>query len=195
MEREFANAVTQRPPKVLGAQLLPLRIGHKLLLERIACPVLCGGTFTLQDLMAAVLICSRSFADANKLHRERLLPLKIWLWSRRFAGFDIAKEILAFRNYIEAGCSCPELKVDASDGRNSGAPYTLRLVQFCREKLGMTDAQAWEFPLARANWEWATWWEGEGSLKIKNEAERELEGMFARMRAEDAAKEAQHGSV
>ena len=194
MEREFSIAVTQRPPKVLGVQLLPLCIGHKLLLDRIACPVVSGGTFTLQDLMGAVLVCSRSFEDANKLHRERLLPLKIWLWSRRFAGFDIAREILAFRNYIEAGCSCPELKADASEGRGAGAPYTLRLVQFCREKLGMTDAQAWDFPLARANWEWATGWEGEGSLKIKNQSEMDLEKAFAKMQAEDALKES-HGSI
>ncbi len=89
----------------------------------------------------------------------------------------------------------PKIK-PGNGGRAPGGPWLLRLAQFLQFQLGKSESVAWNYPYGLAKFEWATYWETEGSMKIYNPEElafeRYCEEQDALEAAEIAQKEAAH---
>ena len=179
-EPALARAALPAPTVCLGMLLRPYSLGHELWLIRESNAALRGA---VEGLPAAVLICSQTWTELESMRRDWLLPLKLALWKRRTRRADLQKELCKFATYRTEGLlEFPLSEVsrpDCGTQRLSGAPFILRLQQWLMLHLRLTEAQAWDYPAGLATMRWATHYEAEGSLQIRNAHEIEFDHFVA----------------
>ena len=170
------RAANPAPYRILGLVLKPYSIGHALLLEEeshtnLPMPV---------ALAAAVWICANSWAENRRMRLSLWsnIKLDIWSWRCRRGRFDFKAEHEAFRRYVRDGSlhfPISEITIVGGelggDPRPSGAPFLLSLQQFIMMKAGKSEEEAWDYPFGLAKMRMAVYYENEGSLAIKSEAE------------------------
>jgi len=171
-EAALSSAALPAPTLVLGLLLEPYSLGHELFLIRENNPILTGERLpTMPDLAGAALICCQGYEANRRMYRDRLLPLKLWLWRLRNRRAQFLPELACFRGYMAAGRQemplSPMVKKQG-DGRAPGAPFLLRIHQFLTTKLGLTQEAAWDFPYGFAVMQWEAFYESEGGLNIQN---------------------------
>ena len=157
-DRDFAEAVLPDRWKAAGLRLAPFAVGHKLLLHRIGSPFATGeGTVGAAELMDAVWICSRPYAEGvSSIGRGPGLRWKLWsaLTAVRLSNPEIFKrECAAFTAYIEAAHKRPaKVRTDSEAGTTS-APFVMLLVRDLMNHHGYSFAELMEMPLRRAVFE------------------------------------------
>lgn len=184
-EATFAQAALPAPTICLGLPLRPYSLGHELYLIREF-----DGEPSLDDLPAAVLICCQTWAE---LHRpDWLLRLKLAIWRRRIARMDLEIEFAVFELYRLCGSRHLPVSKILRPGRviqrEPGAPYLLQLHQLLVTRFRKSECEAWDYPYGLAKMQWQAWWESEGGMEIKNEAEAKHEQVVAEMELEDLRK-------
>lgn len=159
---ELTNPIEKHT--LLGFELKPLTIGHCLLLEQFECiPVKDS-----DDLVTAVLICSRDHDEFMPLLDDAWLKWKLRLWHWRLGKVDWLEKILAFGDYFESQ-SKPPLTVSLQDGKSledSGTPFMLHLKTYLTARCGYSQAEVLRTPLGLALWDYYAHAELEGNLKI-----------------------------
>ena len=172
METLWASQSFQRERVVLRLRLRPYACGHEVNLCQIQSPFVLGGDCTFHDLCTAVLLCSHTFEEGQKLIRnpyKAILMSRVWGWlmralarhpdSKRKSDKPLGPEMFhgelrKFQGYIYDGTWAPEThKVIGGYAatRTLIAPRVYRLVPFLCASLGLTESQAMNFPMARAN--------------------------------------------
>lgn len=147
MQGAFIQALTYRPPTVLGRQLMFFSSWHGLLLEAAASSFIVGGAPGTEDLIFGVWICSHSFADGYAIAAD---ARAIKAWGKSCNSLNFAAAMLAFTDYIAASFTLPKYWSDSS-GDGCKAPYFWHAATFARVKLHLTEQQAWDYPLARTS--------------------------------------------
>ena len=208
-----------RPHVVLRLKLRPLSAGHEILLSSINSPFAIGGPLETKDLLTAVLICAAKFRDAVKLLRSpRRAKLFTSLWRLCFLFRPTSKlsverstlnvppppkqsadtpdwpaELEAFNAYLLAGRWAPPTAQRHGAGwssRELKAPRPWRLVHFLCSHMGLSEAEALDFPLARAAAYFATHADLEGSMDLQGgQNENALLEHLANLEARAAAGE------
>lgn len=180
MEREWALAAFPLERSVLKLRLRPYSCGHEILLARLASPFVVGGSVTLSDLRIAVLICSQSFSDGFKLiHQPNIVRLFLAAWRLilMISRVDQTKELDRFLEYLKAGRWFPETyDMSRSPGwaiRRLKAPRVYRLIPLLCSELGLTEAEALDVPMARANAYAAAKSDRDGSIDLKGGEEED----------------------
>ena len=172
---------------VLGHRLRPLCIGHATLLEALESPFATwqkepSGKVTVFDVLAAVEVCRRPWAEAHRLVTSHAWQwLMIWRhfrWGLWWYNDTIAQLVLSEKagqifEYVSHWTQGPECNSKAS-GRQAGAPYLRRLVTFLMAYLHLSEEAAMAMPLSEATWHFATYWETSGSIEIGNNSDRDL---------------------
>lgn len=169
----LARAALPAPVVCAGMLLREYSIGHELLL------ICNGSTFWtanapgLSDLVAAVLVCSQSWLENQRMHCDPLLRFKMWLWRRRIRGLNLPAEIEKFTTYRAEGSLELPVQEILRSGRSEpprmpGAPFLLRLQQWLMLTFRLSDSAAWDYPLGLAVMRWETFWEQERGLDVYN---------------------------
>lgn len=156
-EREWAEAAFPPDVTVLKLRLRPYSCGHELTLSQAGSPFLTGAREpTFLDLMLAVLVCSQTFAEGRKILQQRSgggMAVSLWgLLARRTR--DKFAEETKFIDYLTRGTWSPPTAKTIGRGisyRELKAPRVWRLVPFLCRHAGLSEAQAWDYPVARAN--------------------------------------------
>jgi hypothetical protein len=155
MEREWALSAFPHEASVLKLKLRPYSCGHEILLCQIGSPFAVEGDMDWFDLFLAVLICTQGFEDGRKLIASpRKVRFFCKLWKLALSGCSLQAELAAFTQYLTDGRWSPptnELKGDGWTSRSLKAPRVYRLIPMLCSQLGLTEAQALDFPMARAN--------------------------------------------
>lgn len=158
--------------RCLGVRLLPLRVGHVLLLRRLRSPFL-GDSATppdAADIALAIAICTRPVRDAVRLVGTWSLPLRIaWLGFR--AGLRRNQAALQLAAYLLEGMRGPRFWHSARGGKAMRTPYWLAVLTTLRRDLGLGADEALETPAARALWECAAIWEANDAAELVSDAE------------------------
>jgi hypothetical protein len=158
MQGAFVQALTYRPPSVLGRQLRPFSAWHGLVLDAAGNAFVGGGIPGLEDTVFAAWVCSLGFADGIEAFTDQRRVSK---WGRRYGPESVARAVPVLRDHILAGVRCPEYWQDGS-GKPLRAPYWWHLATFARVQLGMSEAAAWDAPVSRLACYRACAAEGEG---------------------------------
>lgn len=182
-EREWAFAAFPEETTVLRLRLRPYSCGHEISLCQAQSPFLLGGREpTLPDLMLAALICSQTFAEGQKLLRDPKgggWQVSLWKWLATRNRNQFAEE-LKFTDYLNAGTWSPATVRNREPGmvyRELKAPRTWRLIPFLCRNLGLTEAEALDFPIARANAYFAAEADREGTIDLaSSEGDNTTEG-------------------
>jgi hypothetical protein len=181
----------------LGLLLRPYSLGHELRLARLGNPLgeltkkaaLSLGEFeTRPILVEAVLICSQSWDECNKMPWDPFLRFKLALWRHRVRKLlkfsTLTSQLSTFITYRDDGAlefTLSEMPDGPGRGeaRIAGCPAVLRLQQFLMIQFGLSEAQAWDYPLGLAKCRWACFMEQEGAVRIYNQAEASLDAYAA----------------
>jgi hypothetical protein len=151
MRADFYDALLAEPATVLGRRLRPLCVGHVALLEAIESPVISGKPCYLADLLIAVGICERTFAEGREwlgtLNSQARFFKK---WGKKVSPLSYQEAMRLFDDYLASGHKTPPLKHESA--MPSKFPNTLCLVAGLMRYCRFTEDQAWNTPFALASW-------------------------------------------
>lgn len=188
-DTQYADALRQSPALVFKLWLLPysLRMEGLMLAERNAFLNESPIDFDLLPLEKRIYNLDRATQICSNAHLKNLQSLRAWCLKKARGTFtteDLAAEITAFWNYLNASRCAPRLsrrriKVGEDPGRPFGAPLLAQLHQFV---LTLPEIQkivspqemvnaAWDYPFGAAVWRYFTKLETDGAVQIENEDE------------------------
>lgn len=173
MDRVYVDAFSLRAPCVLGRQLLPLSLGHVLLLHGIASPFVGQRDRGAGDLARAVWICSR---PASETRRAALDPKAIArdtkAWVKAAGKLDMVEQLATFEEYMAAFCKVPE-RWESGDLKpvKVGWPYAIAVA--IRPLFGSMD-EAFDQPVNHACCLKASMDALGGDTTLMSEDEREI---------------------
>ncbi len=201
-ETLLAQAALPAQTSCLGKTLLPFSIGHLLWLYREDNPLLKPTiearsllSDTPEALSAAVLICSRTWAQLQNL-RGPIVALELFIWKRRVSraarkypgpiagqAYFIAQAAI-FKAHLQTGSAEFQLSDLARPDRAPaprfpGCPFLLRLQQWLMIHFRLSEPDAWDYPFALAKMRWACHWEMEGGLEVYNDHDAQFDAFIA----------------
>lgn len=172
LEREWAEAAFPPEVTVLNLRLRPYCCGHELTLSQAESPFLLGHREPqFKDLMLAALVCSQSFTQGRKILTKPNgggIAVSLWGCIARRTRHAYVEET-KFIEYLERGTWSPATAKSVGKGvsyRELKAPRVWRLVPFLCNHVGLTEAQAWDYPIARANALYAAELDRAGSIDL-----------------------------
>jgi hypothetical protein len=159
MQKFYADAFFCRPPSVLNVQLLPCTLGHIYFLQAIESAFFKGTPVGIDDLVTAVWVCSRPFAQSVSEWQSGKLFESAKEIGQRMGEYDLDAELVVFVDYISTYIeSAPALNTGGS-GKQCPIPWPMLLASRLMSVYGMSEAQAWDTPCNRAQaynaaWRW-----------------------------------------
>jgi len=181
------------PVRCLGTRLQPFTLGHQLLLERFNSPFVTGGPAPFAELIFAVAVCSRPYAEAVAWLHSRRAPWQMWLWGKRIllavsAGHDLIKSHQTFCRYLEDGSRGPHVNFEPGDTKECGAPL-VAMIKWHLQKHGATETEALNKPWGQALWDYAIGFTDGNHNEIVSEARfREVEELSKPLSPEEMEK-------
>lgn len=166
---ELVNAFFPPRTQVLQVQLLPFSLGHLLTLEKIESPFICGESFRVLDLFAAVRVCSltweecQQFVECTEEYADQFRE-----WVAKVGEVDFVEKGKLFGEYLERGKRYPDFKTEERDGvgGETWTPIEQRMrVRLIRD-LGLTESEVMNRPLALCWWDFMTLEEEKGNCSI-----------------------------
>lgn len=169
------------PPRftVLGMELKPLSLGHKVLLEYIESPFETDGLVDVPDIVLAAMICSRTFEEGVELLmsddlKRRVSEVAVALqfkgrWPfRRVEPIRWPEKVELMRLYFDEHNKCPLFSVDAkaADGSPDGCPLIQRVRVTLMSKLRLTDSQVMNRSWPLCLWDYLTIISASSSIRI-----------------------------
>jgi len=145
MHIAWIQAAIYDPPEVLGQKLKLLSPYHVLMLDSIQSPFMVGGKYDLHDMVLAVHVCSTSWADRYSVFST---PAALKRWGRKQGKCDWKIEAETFKLYLSESWTIPESWQGAGGGK-AKANGAYHLAVFAMRRLRMTEAEAWDCPVAR----------------------------------------------
>jgi hypothetical protein len=174
----YAAAVFPSRTTIAGVRLLPLTIGHVLLLHALESPfVVPKGASKARrgDLALALLVLSRPAAKAAQLVDSwRGVLLLHWLsWRVTLAPFFIPAR-LELAKWLASQTTGPMVWMPESGGRSLNAPLWLQVQSTLMGCLGKSEAEALATPVTVALWQFSAWWELNERVEFASDAEVEI---------------------
>ena len=169
MNLVWAQAALYEPPTVLGLKLRAYSPFHAMALEAVQSPFTIVAKDDFFDLVLAVHICSRGWADRYLLGGLAHKPLR--RWGRRVRQDEIARGRRQFLEYLSESWQTPQFWQSASGGPMR-AHWLYHLTAFAMRELNMSEQQAWDCPIARLVCYRAAVGESEGDKNLVTEEEQ-----------------------
>ena len=192
MACDFYQAAVPDGWQILGEKLRPFSLGHFILLKRHECAFISGGVPSVLDLLIAVMICSRSWEDAQRfVEGNDFKPEGKRLEKILKKCDNIPKRMIYFGDYIEEGMQGP--KVWSKDDNNApkfGSPFAQVIKVSMMSKMGLTESEALNRPLSLCLWDMATLSELQGLVSVHSEEDDE-----AKTQAEELQRKIDAGEI
>jgi hypothetical protein len=183
---DYAEAIFPDRTRIAGTTLLPMQVGHALLLRRLgsplAAPTALPYSVTLGQAAVAVFVFSRTQTRAAKRIESRVGQLQIsWLGLKLLLRQE--RNVQALLNYVRRSWQGPTVFVPSDRKQNAqpGDGDALRtLVGTLTSRIGVTMQEAMELPLTQALWEVCGYWAQEGGLRFASPQEQEIMEFYKR---------------
>jgi len=188
-ELPFADAVRPGAVSVLKLLMLRYAVGHEILLLAGRNPLVVLGEEGFEQLpgeeqrLAVIMaadVCCQGWAEHHARYSrwQRFRVGRKWAqWRRAIRGDDFGAAAAAWRKYRAAGSeSFPTEEMPNTGGefRYFGQPEMAALVNFLQITCGLSEEEAFDYPLGLARMRRLAWLESEGSVRITNEGEAEV---------------------
>ena len=145
-------------PELLGVRLRPLSVWHCWQLRSIESPFFDGGEYGVEDVCKAVMLCSldRNGYSSVASDSNALAALYGFIAAEYIALDKEGREeaVKAFVAYLDACTIAPEYwSADKGDGRADRirCPFEWHVVAaLLKNRICQTEAEAWDYPMQRA---------------------------------------------
>lgn len=151
LDLKFAESVLNLNHRVLGKKLKPFSLWHALLLEAIGSPIWVGqGRLTLQDLHAAVAVCSNEWPAFN-LKAGWMTVLRNSCITDYQLQVEGKKLVSYFNDYNSVPMLWTEDKKESKNKPKCSLPLSLDLVAWL-VRHGFGESRSWNMPIGLAHW-------------------------------------------
>jgi hypothetical protein len=152
MDERFLRAWFPRRHRVLGRQMRPFSLAHRLALETLGSPLLTDDApFTIADLCVAVRVCAM-------VDPMRPVPRPGWhdrlqFWRCTFQAGYFEKQSRAFLDFLGDCCAVPQFweTSDPVPARSSVA-WVLEVAAALLRHTSLNEREVWSLPVGRACW-------------------------------------------
>lgn len=186
---QYRSLTLPIPYTVLGQRLLPLSIGHMLILDRLEL----WDVQTPENLILAVSVCSQPAEDYEGFYSSwRAILARLWVWRVRRIVNDLIQfqeRARIFREYITEHTEWPEYTSTSDTESDSIIPFCQSLRVTLISKLGYSPCEVNRTSYKQAVWDYLTYCEQEGGIAISDVGDRfgdEIERMEALHRERQA---------
>lgn len=179
----FSDAIIPKTFTICGVELKPLCLGHLMLLEKTENPMVSKVEveMNMSDSMywffSAILICGLSYEDNIKYHNDDKLYKELMdEFSANLLqniendkNWTIFEKLQAFKQYMNYHFDMPfytEERVN-DDKIPSGSDWKQNLYLIFK-KLGYSDTEIYNMNIRRLFYEWCSYAESEGGIKVMN---------------------------
>jgi hypothetical protein len=175
---------------LLGLDVLPLSLGHIVILNHIESPFVTGKIADLDDLALAVLICSLDFEKGCEAIADPELPKFLKQWSRQLTGmsglrrwlvklrilkpFDVnwVQKIELFTKYLSAAMDLPAFQFEESEtARVVECPFVQIVKVKLMSELHISEADILDRSWNRCLWDYVTLKVFAGDMEFVDEDE------------------------
>lgn len=165
---EWLRAVWPDQFFCLRRRLVPLRVGHIMLLLRLESPFVTGARVPdAADLALAILICTRSVREATRLVTFGSWWSKLAMnWTGIRCAFGTQRGISQFSAYLLSGIKGPRWWSKSTKGAPMRTPFWLAVLTTLQRDLLYRPEEARELAAARALWECSAVWEGNDAIDL-----------------------------
>ena len=145
-------------PEILGVRMRPLSVWHWWPLRSLESPFFDGGEYGIEDVCKAVMLCSLDSSGYSRIASDpNALAALYGFIAAEYIGLD--KEgredaVKAFVEYLDACTVAPEYW---SDDKGDGKADRIRcpvewhiVVSLLKNRICQTEAEAWDYPMQRA---------------------------------------------
>lgn len=182
----YADALFQDRHRACGVDLLPMTLGHALLLQRLGSPF--AGQrpalgekrpdISFSDILLVAFVCSRNWRSAARaVNRRRSAWWLRWKWVTR--RWHISRDTMAFFAWHSVQWRSPSFSANVSDasGLERGAEWVHILTVFCCRNMGCSHSEALDVPLPVATLDYLVFQEEQGAIRINEARDNDLESL------------------
>lgn len=152
MAENYFTASIPDPVQILGLALRPFSLGHFFLMKRFEV-AFASEEFrdaTIQDLILAVLICSRTYDQFLELIETNDFHQQVRAWGEKIGiHFSLPEKVRLFNAYLAEAFKQPAIVYEVQT-TSSGAHWAHVLRHSLISQCGYTASQAMDLPLAQA---------------------------------------------
>lgn len=188
---DYADAIFPDTTRIAGVRLLPMQLGHALLLRRLNSPLSqpkCSGLFLdVGDCALGLFVLSRDQSCAAKRIDSWWGQVQLWWFALRLLP-RLLRNKLALAAYVRRQWQGPEVFVPQKQGQGQeGDGDSLRtIIGTMTARIGVPMEETLSLPLTRALWEVCGYWAQEGSLRFASQTEREIMEFYRRQQHAEA---------
>lgn len=181
-------------PRVFGLRIRgPLTLGHVLLLDELGSPLLSGAEMTPGDVALACYVCAYPHAKARRKLKSLFAAAAMRVWGRIVGGrVNFDDEARRFIEWFVSEAKAPPVWIRGTSGRDAAAPWWINRLSVAMGNLGMSYAEAQDFPIKRLNQLAMAFAESRGEVEMVNAQDLAFREMVAR--AEAALAEAERAN-
>ena len=183
---------------VLGRKLVPVTVGHLILLHRLESPFARGGQITVEDIAQAAFILSDNWHESAANMRSPFRPLMFRIWSFRWRKADWVADCETLQKWIWHREE-PLSPLNTANGKPLEAPGCERIL-LVLTNAGIPVETVLDLPLEDAERLVLTWAEANGQVELNGVNHQALKARadaeYARVHAEwEAMTEEQRRSI
>lgn len=190
MSAQFYKQAVPEPSHVLGLRLLPLSVGHIILLHRIESAFVCSRDLTGLDawheLALAAAICAQPYAESVQMLEDKAGTSKAmakWaakltrtttldrLLKRKPVPIDFASQWQAFVDYLKEHSKLPYYSYNPEDVREMDCPHVQLVKCSLQRSFGFTDEAILNRSWSQCLWDYVTLKALDGQIQMADEDE------------------------
>lgn len=107
-------------------------------------------TVTKDDLILAVLICSKTYEEFLAFIENENFLDAVRQWGEQVGKYDLLEKVSLFKEYMETANTAPKYWEDIGDSKTSGAHWTQAVKVVLTGHLNYTESEALNCPLPKA---------------------------------------------
>lgn len=186
----YNEAINPHKYIICAMELRPFSLGHYVILEQVKSPFISSdpdNAIGMEDgsahFLFCLLICSLTFEECLKVLDDRKLFLKLikkveknLLKSmKKDRDWNLFYKVGMFKEYIRFFTEMPVFQVEEnSPSVPSGIDWKQNLFTIARNEWGYTDSEILNMPMRRLFFEWCSYAEKNGAIRVQNADELEL---------------------
>lgn len=191
----YANAAIPLDFTICGVALKPFCLGHMMILEKFDSPFVSDdveNSASLSDAIAhfyfALLICAHSYEDDLTLcNNDNLLKATFETFVKNLLAnmklqtdWNIYEKIASYKEYVRHYTQMPVFQVEQQNNKvPSGIDWKQNIFTIAKMEFGYTETEILNMPLCRLFYEWCSYAEKNGAIRVQNEYEMELVSKYA----------------
>lgn len=186
----YTDAVIPITFSICGVELKPLCLGHLLVLEKLENPIIskeeisCNMEEGMLWFFNALLVCALSYEDNIKylnddtLYKELIdeFTVNLLINIEKDKDWNIFAKIQLFKEYMNFHLDIPIYTEERTDNSLPSGTDWKQNIYLVFKKMGYKDKEIYNMNIRRLFYEWCSYAESEGGIKVMNRYDLQMMG-------------------